>query len=413
MSMKTQDEARERAATLDAADELAGFRDRFDAPDPGIVYLDGNSLGRPPKATLERLHQVVRGEWADRLIRSWDEKWMTLAASVGDLIGTGLVGARAGEVVVADSTTVNLYKLLGAALDARGGRRTIVTDRDDFPTDRYVVEGLAAARGMDVRWIEADPIEGPQPEHVAAVLDDDVAVVSLSHVSYRSAAMADMQAITSLTHDAGALTLWDLSHAVGAVPIDLEGAGADLAVGCTYKYLNGGPGAPAFLYVRTEHQGELLPPIWGWFGRRDQFAMEQGWLPADGIAPFLSGTPPILSLAAVEVGAAMIAVDAGMDRVRAKGRALTQFAVELFDAWLEPEGFALASPRDSARRGSHVLFRHPDARALYRRLLELGVIPDYREPQGIRMGLAPLTTRFTDVVSGVLTLAGLAARPGS
>jgi kynureninase len=275
------------------------------------------------------------------------------------------------------------------------------------------VEGLAAARGLDVRWIEADPVEGPQPAHVAAALDDDVAVVSLSHVSYRSAAIADMQAITSLTHEAGALTLWDLSHAVGAVPIDLEGAGADLAVGCTYKYLNGGPGAPAFLYVRTEHQGALRPPIWGWFGRRDQFAMEQGWLPADGIAPFLSGTPPILSLAAVEVGAAMLAVDAGMDRVRAKGKALTEFAVELFDAWLAPEGFALGSPRDSSRRGSHVLFRHPDARALYGKLLERGVIPDYREPQGIRMGLAPLTTRFADVVSGVRTLADLAARRGS
>ncbi len=407
------DEARERAATLDGADELAAFRDRFDQPDPGLVYLDGNSLGRPPEGTAERLQQVVRGEWADRLIRSWDERWMTLSARVGDLIGTGLLGARAGEVVVADSTTVNLFKLLGAALDVRRGRRAIVIDRDDFPTDRYVVEGLAATRGLDVRWIEANPVEGPQPEHVAAVLDDDVAVVSLSHVSYRSAAIADMRAITSLAHDAGALALWDLSHAVGAVPIDLEGAGADLAVGCTYKYLSGGPGAPAFLYVRTEHQSELRPPIWGWFGRRDQFAMEQGWLPADGIGAFLSGTPPILSLAAVEVGVSMLAFDAGMDRVRAKGRALTEFAVELFDAWLEPEGFALASPRDAARRGSHVLFRHPHARALFGKLLERGVIPDYREPQGIRMGMAPLTTRYADVVSGVWTLAELGAPPGS
>ena len=328
MPTKEPKEARDRAATLDAGDELAEFRDRFDEPDPDIVYLDGNSLGRPPKGTMKRLQQVVRQEWADRLI---------LAASVGDLIGTGLVGARAGEVVVADSTTVNLYKLLGSALDARRGRRTIVTDRDNFPTDRYVVEGLATAHGLDIRWIEADLVEGPQPEHVAAVLDDDVAVVSLSHVSYRSAAIADMGAITSLAHEAGALALWDLSHAVGAIPIDLEVAGADLAVGCTYKYVNGGPGAPAFLYVRTEHQGQLRPPIWGWFGRRDQFAMEQGWLPADGIAPFLSGTPPILSLAAVEVGASMLAVDAGMDRVRAKGKALTEFAVELFDAWLAPE----------------------------------------------------------------------------
>ncbi len=409
MAIATAEDVRRRAAALDEADELAEFRNRFDVEDPSIVYLDGNSLGRLPKETVGRLRQVVEGEWGDRLIRSWDEKWMTMAASVGDLIGTGLVGARAGEVVVADSTTVNLYKLLWAALEARPDRRTIVTDRDNFPTDRYVVEGLADARGLAIRWVEADQVEGPQPSDVAAMLDGDVAVVTLSHVSYRSAAIADMPAITALAHDAGALILWDLCHAVGSVPVDLEGAGADLAVGCTYKYVNGGPGSPAFLYVRTEHQGSLTPPIWGWFGRRDQFAMEQGWDRADGIAPFLSGTPPILSLAAVEVGAAILAVDAGMDRVRAKGVALTEFAVELFDEWLVPKGFSLASPRDPARRGSHVLFRHPDARALYERLLERGVIPDYREPQGIRMGMAPLTTRFADVAAGVLALAELAS----
>jgi kynureninase len=408
MAIATTDHARQRAASLDASDELASFRDRFDEPDPDIVYLDGNSLGRLPKDTVARLRDVVEGEWGDRLIRSWDEKWMTMSASVGDLIGIGLVGARPGEVVVADSTTVNLYKVLGAALDARPERGTILTDRDNFPTDRYVVEGLAAAGGRTVRWIEADQVEGPQPEDVSAALDGDVAVMLLSHVSYRSAAIADMAAITRLAHDAGALVVWDLSHAVGAIPIDLEDAGADLAVGCTYKYVNGGPGSPAFLYVRTEHQGRLRPPIWGWFGRENQFAMEQEWVPADGIAPFLSGTPPILSLAAVEVGAGMLAGDAGMARVRAKGRALTEFAVDLFDEWLAPRGFTLASPRDSARRGSHVLFRHPDARSLYERLLERGVIPDYREPQGVRMGLSPLTTRFDDVVTGLATLAELA-----
>jgi kynureninase len=407
MAIAAAEDARQRAAALDASDELASFRHRFVQTDPGIVYLDGNSLGRLPKSTVERVRHVVEGEWGDRLIRSWDEGWMDLAARVGDLIASALIGARPGEVVVADSTTVNLYKLLAAALDARPGRTTIVTDRDNFPTDRYVVEGLAAARGTRIRWIEADPIDGPQPADVAARLDDDVAVVTLSHVSYRSAAVADMAAITRLAHEAGALVLWDLSHAVGAVPIDLHGTGADLAVGCTYKYVNGGPGAPAFLYVRMEHQGSLRPPIWGWFGRRDQFAMEQEWVPADGLTPFLSGTPPILSLAAVEEGAAILA-EAGMESVRAKGLALTGFAVELFDAWLAPKGFALASPRDPGRRGSHVLFRHPDARSLYERLLERGVIPDYREPQGIRFGLAPLTTRFDDVVTGLATLAELA-----
>jgi kynureninase len=407
--MASEQDARARAAALDEADELAPLRDRFVDTDPNIVYLDGNSLGRLPKDTLETLRRVTEEEWGDRLIRSWDEAWMTLAQSVGDLIGTGLVGAREGEVVVADSTTVNFYKVMGAALDARPDRRTILTDRDNFPTDRYVLEGLAARDGRRIRWIEADIVDGPQPDEVAAALDDDVAVVTLSLVSYRSAAIADMAAITRLAHDAGALAVWDLSHAVGAIPVDLEGAGADLAVGCTYKYVNGGPGAPAFLYVRSEHQGTLRPPIWGWFGRRDQFAMDQEWVPADGITPFLSGTPPVLSLAAIETGAGMLAVDAGMDRVRAKGRALTELAVELFDDWLAPNGFTLGSPRDSARRGSHVLFRHPDALALYGRLLERGVIPDYREPQGIRMGLAPLTTRFDDVVTGLATLAGLAS----
>jgi kynureninase len=407
MAIAAAEDARQRASSLDAADPLAAFRDRFVDNDADILYLDGNSLGRLPMSTVDRVRDVVESEWGDRLIRSWDEGWMDLATRVGDLIGDALVGARPGEVVVADSTTVNLYKLLGAALGARPRRSTIVTDRDNFPTDRYVVEGLAAANGRRIRWIEADQVEGPLPADVAAALDDDVAVVSLSHVSYRSAAIADMPAITRLAHDAGALMLWDLCHAVGAVSIDLEGAGADLAVGCTYKYVNGGPGSPAFLYVRAEHQASLRPPIWGWFGRRDQFAMEQEWVPADGLTPFLSGTPPILSLAPVEEGVAMLA-EAGMSAVRAKGVALTEFAVELFDAWLAPKGFSLASPRDSARRGSHVLFRHPEARALYGKLLERGVIPDYREPQGIRMGLAPLTTRFDDVVTGVAALAELA-----
>ena len=407
MAIATAEDVRRRASALDDADELAGFRDRFVETDPSIVYLDGNSLGRLPKETVVRLREVVDEEWGDRLIRSWDEGWMTLAASVGDLIGTGLVGARAGEVVVADSTTVNLYKLLWAALDARPDRGTIVTDRDNFPTDRYVVEGLAKARGLTIRWIEADQVGGPQPSDVAAALDDDVALVTLSHVSYRSAAIADMPAITARAHDAGALMLWDLCHSVGAVPVDLEGAGADLAVGCTYKYVNGGPGSPAFLYVRTAHQSGLTPPIWGWFGRRNQFAMEQGWDRSDGITPFLSGTPPVLSVSAVEVGAAML-VEAGIDAVRAKGMALTRFAVELFDEWLAPKGFTLASPRDAALRGSHVLFRHPDGLGLYRRLLDRGVIPDYREPRGIRMGMAPLTTRFADVATGILTLSELA-----
>ena len=242
-------------------------------------------------------------------------------------------------MVVADSTTVNLYKALGAALDARPGRTTIVIDRDDFPTDRYVVEGLAAARALTISWIEADPVDGPRPEDVSPALGGDVAVLLLSHVSYRSAAIADMAAITSLAHDAGALVVWDLSHAVGAIPIDLEGAGADLAVGCTYKYVNGGPGAPAFLYVRAGHQGRLRPPIWGWFGQRDQFALGPTYDPVETIDRFQVGTPPVLGVYAVLAGAGITA-EAGIGAIHAKGQALTSYAVDVYDEWLAPLDFA-------------------------------------------------------------------------
>jgi kynureninase len=400
-------DARRRAESLDASDPLAGFRDRFVVADPSIVYLDGNSLGRLPKATVDRLRDEAGRGWGDRLVRAWDEGWMELAAGIGDLIGTNLLGARPGEVVVGDSTTVNLYKLSSAAVAARRGRTAIVTDRDNFPTDRYVVEGVAAARGMELRWIDADMVEGPAPADVGAALDESVALVTFSHVAYRTAAIADMAAITALAHEAGALTLWDLSHAVGSVPVDLTGSGADLAVGCTYKYLNGGPGAPAFLYVRTELQHELRQPIWGWLGRRDPFEMAQWFDAAPGLTAFLSGTPPILSMAPIEEGVRML-VEAGLDRLRAKGIALTEYAIELFDRWLAPLGFDLGCPRDPERRGSHVLFRHERARVLYEALLARGVVPDFREPQGIRVGLAPLTTRFVDVHDGLAALAELA-----
>ena len=406
-SVPASGDARRRAEALDAADDLAPFRERFVDADPSIVYLDGNSLGRLPKAAVERLRDEVDRRWGDRLVRAWDEGWMELAASIGDRIGTGLLGARPGEVIVGDSTSVNFYKLCLAAVRARPGRRAIVTDRDNFPTDRYVAEGVAAANGLELRWIDGDMVEGPQPGDVAAGLGDDVALVTFSHVAYRTAAIADMAAITSLAHEAGALALWDLSHAAGSVPVDLTGAGADLAVGCTYKYLNGGPGAPAFLYVRSELQSELRQPIWGWLGRRDPFEMAQGFDPAAGLTAFLSGTPPILSMAPIEEGVRML-VEAGLNRLRAKGVALTKYAIELFDQWLAPLGFVLGCPRDAERRGSHVLFRHERANELYEALLGKGVIADYRRPQGIRVGLAPLTTRFVDVHDGLATLAELA-----
>ena len=395
------------AAALDAADPLAGFRDRFVVADPDVVYLDGNSLGRLPRATLERLAQVARDEWGGELIRGWDH-WLEVPLEVGDRMAP-LIGAEPGEVAMSDSTTVNVYKLASAALDARPERRAIVTDRANFPTDRYLLEGLAEARDLEIRWLDPDPIAGPQPRDVAAALDADVALVTLSHVNYRSAAIADLPAITRLAHDAGALVLWDLSHSGGSVPVGVREHDVDLAAGCTYKYLNGGPGAPAYVYVRRELQAELRQPIWGWFGQRDQFAMGQGYDPEPDVRRYLAGTPGILGLAAADVGISLSA-EAGIDAIRAKGVALTEYAIALHDAWLAPLGCSVGSPRDGARRGAHVAVRHPDAKRLTAALIERKVIPDFREPDSIRLGLSPLTTSFADVRRGAAAIRELLTR---
>jgi kynureninase len=308
---------------------------------------------------------------------------------------------------VADSTTVNLYKLCVAALDAGADRSVVVANRDTFPTDRYVIEGIVGSRGGTIRWIDADPVDGPQVADVEAVLDDDVALVLLDHVHYRSAAIADLAEITAVTHRAGALMLWDVCHSAGAVPIDLTGAEVDLAVGCSYKYLNGGPGAPSFLFVRSDLQDGIRQPIWGWWGRRDMFEMEQGYEPMGDIRANLSGTPPVLSLAAIEDGVRML-LQAGIDRIRAKSVALTGYAVELFDATLAALGFSLASPRVPEHRGSHVTVVRQDARRLCAAMMDRGVVPDFRQPNGIRLGLAPLTTSFRDVRDGIAVLAEVA-----
>jgi kynureninase len=390
-----------RAAELDAADLLAPFRERFVIDDPEVVYLDGNSLGRLPRATVDRLRSVVAEEWGTELIRGWDH-WITEPGRVGDLIAP-LVGAGPGEVIVSDSTTVNVYKLLGAGLDARPGRRVVLTDRDNFPTDRYVLEGLARTRELEIAWIDGDPVDGPTPDHVAAALaahPGDVALVTLSHVNYRSAAIAEIDPITALAHEAGALVVWDLCHSGGAIDVRLDASGADLAVGCTYKFLNGGPGAPAWLYVRSALQDRLRNPIQGWFGQRDQFAMAQGYDPAPGIAQWLTGTPGMLALAAVEQGV-LLTAEAGINAIRPKGTALGELAIALADARLAGVGCSIGSPRDPTRRGAHVAIRHPDARRLTRELIAGKVIPDFREPDTIRFGLSPLTTSFTDVARGI------------
>ena len=392
---------RDRAAGLDAADPLASYRDRF-LPAPGVVaYLDGNSLGRPPALTAERLDAFVRDEWAGRLIRGWTDGWMDWPGQVGDRIAAAALGAAPGQTVVADSTTVLLYKLARAAVDHDPARREIVLDTDNFPTDRYVLEGIAAERGARLRWIETDPAAGITADQVAAAIGPDTALVLFSHVAYRSGWIADAETITRIAHDAGALALWDLSHSVGSVELELDAWGVDLAVGCTYKYLNGGPGSPAFGYVRHGVADTLRQPIQGWMGRHDPFEMGPGYTPAAGVRGIVSGTPPILAMVPLLASLEMLE-EAGIAAVRAKSRALTAYALELVDAWL-PE-VEVASPRDPGRRGGHLTIRRPGFRDVLDALWELGVIPDFREPDSIRLGLAPLSTAYTEVHDGLAVL---------
>ncbi len=384
---------RAHAESLDATDPLAGYRDRFVIPD-GTVYLDGNSLGCLPRASAERVRAVVE-QWGARGVGGWDDGWLDLPLQVGDRLGEAVLGAAAGQVVIGDSTTVCFYKLASAALELRPGRDEIVTDLGNFPTDRYVLEGL----GATLRWVDS-------VERAAEAIGTQTALVTFTHVDFRTAAIADMAAINQQAHAAGALTLWDLSHSAGSVQLALDADGADLAVGCTYKYLCGGPGAPAFMYARRELQPELRQPIRGWLGRRDPFLMEPGYVPADGVRALLSGTPPVLALSAVDEGVAVVA-EAGIDAIRAKGTALTSYAIELADGLLAEHGVGVASPRDPARRGAHVALAHPRARELCAGLLARGVVPDFRMPDVIRFGFSPLTTRFVDVWDGVSALRDL------
>jgi kynureninase len=397
---------REHAEHLDRSDPLAAFRGRFVIDDPETIYLDGNSLGRLPVATRESIGALV-DRWGSRLVGGWHD-WIDLPERVGDDLARAALGARPGEVIVSDSTTVNLFKLASAALDVADHARAIVTDAHNFPTDRYVLDGLARQRGLELRLFEPDPVEGPQLEDVArACAGGDVGLVCLSHVGYRSGALADVEAIT---REAGARVLWDLSHSVGVVPIKLTDWGVELAVGCTYKYLNAGPGAPAFLYVREELQEELQTPIWGWFGQREQFAMERSYDPEPGIRGFLAGTPPILDLTAVRVGARLVA-EAGVGSLRNKAMTLTDLIVELHDDWLAPLGFELASPRDAERRGAHVALRHDEAWPISRAMIgRARVIPDFRGPDSIRLGVPPLYTRAVDVWDALDRLRGLVER---
>ena len=393
--MTTFSADRAYAESLDAADQLASFRDRFVRQDRDLIYLDGNSLGPLPVRTQARIAELVDQEWGVGLVRSWD-RWIELPRQAGDMVAEHLLGAAPGQVAVCDSVTVNLYKLACAALDAQPGRNVIITDDDNFPTDRYVLEGVAAQRDCELRLIPADIDAGISKQALADALDERTALVSLSHVAYRSGALADMAALTELVHSAGAFMLWDLCHSVGAVPIELDKVSADMAIGCTYKYVNAGPGAPGFLYVREELHDRLRQPIWGWFSQRDQFQMGPRYDPAAGIDAFLTGTPNIIGTVAVEEGARLLG-EAGMPQLRDKSIELTSYLITLADEWLESYGFSVATPRVPARRGAHVSLRHDDAWQISQALIRADVIGDYRTPDRVRLGPVPITSSFTDV----------------
>jgi kynureninase len=382
---------RANLAELDATDPLAGFRDRFFLPD-GVIYLDGNSLGALPKATPRRVAEVIEREWGCSLIRAWNEhNWIGLATRVGEKIGR-LIGAAPGTTMVADSTSINLFKLLGAALAARPGRRVILTEADNFPTDLYVAEGLATLlrAGHMVQ----------QVQDVTNALHYDVAVLMLTHVNYRSGAMHDMSAVTRAAHDVGALVLWDLSHSAGAVPLALAADEVDLAVGCGYKFLNGGPGAPAFLSVAPWLHAGLSLPLTGWLGHAAPFDFVPDFRPAEGVARAVIGTPPVLSLAALEVGVDLM-LEAPMAAVRAKSLRLA----ELFQGLMAADPtFSPLTPVDGLRRGSQVAFTHPQGYAIMQALIARGVIGDFRAPDILRFGLAPLYVRYVDIWDAVTTL---------
>jgi kynureninase len=389
---------------LDDADPLASFRDRFVGSGTPLVYFDGNSLGRPLTVTAERLRAFVDEEWGGRLIRGWDESWFDLPLDLGDEIGRVCLGAGPGQVAVGDSTTVLLYKLIRAAVAARPGRTEIVIDRDNFPTDRYLVAGIAEECGLTVRWLDVDTSAGVTVEQVAEVVGEQTALVELSHVAYRSAWLADVPAITRVAHEMGALVLWDLCHSVGSVPTRLDEWEVDLAAGCTYKYLNGGPGSPAFCYVAERHLESLTQPIQGWMGNTDPFLMGPDYVPVEGIRRFLSGSPGIVGMLAIQDMVALID-EAGMDAVRKKSEQLTARAIELADTLLAAYDVSVASPRDPDRRGGHVTLNHPRMRQVVAELWQREVIPDYRDPGGLRIGLSPLSTSYDELERGMHAVA--------
>ncbi|MGV1034037.1 MAG: kynureninase [Microbacteriaceae bacterium] len=397
------------AQALDAADPLFGYRDQFvgvgsDAPGTPQAYFDGNSLGRPLKASIERVTHFIQNDWGTRLIRSWDEQWLELPHRIGDALAQAALGAAPGQTIIGDSTTVMLYKFIRAAvsyqLERDPNRTELVIDDDNFPTDRYIVEGIANELGLTVRWVAVDRALGVTLDLLQPVLGPKTNTVVISHVAYRSGYLADMAGLTRAIHDAGGVVLWDLCHSAGSVAVELDACNADLAVGCTYKYINGGPGAPAFGYVRADLQEQMTQPIQGWIGHADPFAMGPGYTPGPGMRRFISGTVPVTGMLAMQDTIGLIA-EVGIDAIREKSLALTEYAIGLADAWLAPLGVELATPRDGRWRGGHVTLSHPAMREVNQRLWAEDVIPDYRDPHGLRIGLSPLSTSFQEVWLGM------------
>jgi len=390
------------ARELDTQDELAAFRDEFVIDDPNLIYLDGNSLGRLPKRTINFMRNTIEQEWGKRLIRVWNDGWINIPTELGAKIAK-LVGAQADEILVTEATSINLYKLAVAALNARPSRSGVVSDVLNFPSDLYILQGIIDLMGKNYHLKLIPSADGISiaNESVDAAIDSHTALASLTHVAFKSGFMYNMVRVTEQVHQAGALMLWDLSHSVGAVPVDLNGCNVDLAVGCTYKYLNGGPGSPAFLYVRRDLQTQLSQPMWGWFAAEDPFAFELDFTPATNISRYRVGTSPMLSMKAVEP-AVDILLEATMERLRAKSIKQTEYLIYLADHWLIPLGFTLGTPRQAEMRGSHVSLCHTESYRISRALIEatppaIQVIPDFRPPDNIRLGITPLYTTFTEI----------------
>jgi len=399
------------AVEKDRQDPIAGFRENFVISDPDLIYLDGNSLGRLPATTFPHLEDAIKHQWGDQLIRSWNQGWFRKPQTLGARLAE-VIGADEDEVLICDTTCINLFKLTIAALRSKPDRKKVVSDELNFPSDLYVFQGAVDLLGGD-RSLEViqspDSIEIKYPD-IQKSVDNDTALLALTHVAFKSAFMYDMQRTTRIAHQAGALMLWDLSHSVGAVPVDLNGCGADLAVGCTYKYLNGGPGSPAFLYVRKDLQEELIPAIWGWFGTKNPFEFNLDFEPGEGISRFLISTPHMLSMLALEPALEII-LEAGIDQLRKKSVSQTEYLIFLFEEQLEELGFKLGSPREAGQRGSHVSLRHPEAYRICQALISPlddenapKVIPDFRSPDNIRLGIAPLYTSYQDIHRAMLRL---------